>query len=265
LGRARVDPTEKLYVPPIECLRLPRVAQGLLALGLTDASCGSHFAALFSDFASNLISTFAAQPAFEMMRRSLFEGCLPHQVTLKRYARLLLQPSAPITGAGYSDARFDSLLPTMAAYGYPQGVFFLTNDATATLPAVSIVRNRLVGYTIADSALPFTSLECGDDLTDLYKIHDSHELGTQVEMVLACPLAPGVPSFTLGMFPQRAAPDAPGVQQRIDVARREIERRGGIVLLYAADGASSQMSAMKSAVKVRTGGDPFYLFTRFGH
>jgi hypothetical protein len=194
-----------------------------------------------------------------MLRLTAFKGVIPCPDTLKRHIMSIVGDALP--EAGYTDARFDNAIKFFHKVGYNAGVYLLINDATAILPAVCwrARDDMLLGYAIDDDKLPLCDLRAGDTVYDIFRHHHHHLLATQVELVMLCALAPGFPAYVLAMFPQTAGPPADGVKLRIETARSEIEKRGGLVLGYAADGASAQLAYMKE-ITTRVSLSLFFFF-----
>jgi hypothetical protein len=180
----------------------------------------------------------------EFMRLTLFEGMMPHLKTLKRYIDAM--PLSALREAGYTEARFDEVLPFYRSLGYTADAFLVINDATALLPAVRwrADDDALLGFALPDDALSRHNIRAGQFLFEVLEHKQRWALATQVELVMVCPLAPGYPAMAIGAFPQRAAPPAPGVRRRVELVSEALEQRGAVVLGYSADGASAQLSTM---------------------
>src|SRR6185312_3621628 len=180
----------------------------------------------------------------EFMRRTVFQGMMPHQDTLNRHIdRVQL---SPLREAGYTVARFDEVLHFFHSLGYTSDSFLVINDATALLPAVvwRADDDALLGYALRDEVLSEHDIRAGHFTLEVLQHHERHKLATQVEVVMVCPLAPGYPAMAVGAFPQLAAPTAAGARRRVVIVKEELEARGAMVLGYSADGASAQLSAM---------------------
>lgn len=199
----------------------------------------------------------------EMMRQTVFKGVMPSLDTIKRHVTSIVGDA--LYGAGYTDARFNNAIPFFEKLGYKAGVFILINDATAILPAVCwrARDDALLGYAPLSYNSPLNLLRAGHTLVDMLEHHHRHLLATQVELVMLCALAPGYPAYVLAMFPQTAGPPADGVKLRIEIAQQEIEKRGGLVLGYAADGASAQLACMKEMTKACIAAVLLFIFLVF--
>lgn len=198
------------------------------------------------------IHAYTGTAGMEMMRRTMFEGVIPSSDTLSRHITHIIGDA--LLEAGYTDARLDAAIPFFHKLGYTAGAFIIINDATAVLPAVwwRARDDALIGYALADHDLPLFDIRASESIIDILQHHHRHQLATQVEVVLLCALAPGFPAYALASFPQMAGPTAFGVKQRVEIATREIEKRGGLVLGYAADGAAAQLAYMKEMSVVRS-------------
>src|SRR6185312_15800608 len=88
-------------------------------------------------------------------------------------------------------------------------------------------------------------IRAGDSVRSFMDRFKAKKLATQVEIVLLAPLAMRVPPFVLGAFAQSGSQTADTIKRRLDVARAEVEQRGGLVVGWAADGASAHFKLMR--------------------
>jgi len=126
-------------------------------------------------------------------------------------------------------------------------VFLLVNDATALLPALGYRASddTVHGYAISDDNLSQLNVRAGDSLDGFLHRFHSLKLATQVEVVLLVPLAPRCPPYVLAVFAQSGSQTSETVARRLLIAREEMERRGALIIGWAADGASSHFKLMR--------------------
>lgn len=70
-------------------------------------------------------------------------------------------------------------------------------------------------------------------------------LANQVELILLVPLAPNCPPYILAAFAQDGSQSMETVSRRLTIATTEMERRGALVVGWAADGASAHFKLMR--------------------
>lgn len=143
--------------------------------------------------------------------------------------------------------------------GYTADVFLLVNDATALLPALGYnpTTDEVVGFAISDEELPRFDTRAGASLRAFLERLMDKKLATQAEVYLLVPLAPRVPPYVLGTFAQSGSQSAETVQRRLAIARTEMEKRGALILAWAADGASAHFKLMRQLRSLAPGAQSF--------
>jgi hypothetical protein len=195
------------------------------------------------------------QSAYDFQRLNASMGAAPSIDTLKR--RITELVDVPLRNCGFSDARFDAALAHFDRLGYKANAYLLVNDATALLPALgyNTATDEVLGFALSDEELALLDVRAGESVSAFLDRFDAKKLATQVEVYLLVPLAPRVPPFILGAFAQSGTQAADTIKRRLDIARAEVERRGGLVLAWAADGATTHVKLMRSLRALRTQDD----------
>jgi hypothetical protein len=101
------------------------------------------------------------------------------------------------------------------------------------------------GYAISDELLALIDVRAGESLEAFMERFHAHPLANQVELVLLVPLAPRCPPYILAAFAQEGSQSAETVLRRLSIARDEMERRGALIIGWAADGASGHFKLMR--------------------
>lgn len=160
--------------------------------------------------------------------------------TIVRHLRV--ECVAPFTEVGFTMQRFrDAAAFFRNVCRYELPFVTICNDATVLRPEVMprLKDGALFGLgTLKAVYVPST-------VAELERLVQVHHLARQVDVVLANALDPVVPSFVLGIFPQRARVDAIDIKMRWAVAADHLRAVGLHVVSTGADGDSSHLSAMK--------------------
>lgn len=192
------------------------------------------------------------QSAYDFQRLNASMGAAPSVDTLKR--RITELVGDPLRNCGFTDARFEAAMQHFDRLGYKANAYLLVNDATSLLPALgyNASTDEVLGFALSDEEMARLDIRAGDTVSTFLDRFDAKKLATQVEIYLLVPLAPRVPPFILGAFAQSGTQVADTVKRRLDIARAEVERRGGLVLAWAADGATTHVNLMRSLRARRT-------------
>ncbi len=131
--------------------------------------------------------------------------------------------------------------------GYTSGVYLLINDATSVLPAIGYdpLTDCTSGFDISDDLLPHVDVRAGESLRDFLKRFHDYKLATQVEIYLLVPLAARIPPYVVGAFAQSGSQTMETITRRLGIVRVEMEKRGALILTWAADGATAQFKLMR--------------------
>src|SRR6185437_5837307 len=182
-------------------------------------------------------------------------GTLPgRRYTLHRR----LQKADVLIEPGYSLARIHAARSFYQRLGYTAGVFVTSSDATA-------VRQELT-VRLADDALhglcTLRAVMTGDTLQEMQALAEEHGLARQVDVLLLNPLDTRLPSFVLGVFPQRATPSAAILRERWELLRPLLAAVGLVVVGHCADGDPPQLSCMLARRRAALEGDKAFSFLR---
>ena len=191
--------------------------------------------------------------ALEFQRRTLGHGITPSEDTLRSYITEVI--GLRLQDCGFTDARFNHVLPYYHALGYTSDVFLLVNDATAVLPALGYrgSDDTVHGLAISDDDLAKLDVRAGESLEDFLHRFHSYKLATQVEIVLLVPLKPRCPPYIVAAFAQSGSQTMETVQRRLAIAQEQMERRGALIIGWAADGASAHFKLMRQSFEVSPG------------
>lgn len=91
---------------------------------------------------------------------------------------------------------------------------------------------------------------------------EEHGLARQVDVLLLNPLDTRLPSFVLGVFPQRATPSAAILRERWELLRPLLAAVGLVVIGHCADGDPPQLSCMLARRRAALEGDKAFSFLR---
>lgn len=187
------------------------------------------------------------------LRQSFGLGVLPSEETIREHIKQVI--GAPLRECGFTDGRFDAALPFFNKVGYTSRVFLLVNDATALLPALGYRASddSVHGYAISDELLSLIDVRAGESLDEFRKRFHSMELANQVELIILAPLAARCPPYILAAFAQSGSQSAETISQRLTIARDEMERRGALIIGWAADGASAHFKLMRQMRQLTPG------------
>lgn len=178
-------------------------------------------------------------------------GALPgRRYTLQRKlknADVLIEPGLSLSRMAAARRFYDQL-------GYKARLFATSNDATATRQEATV--------RLADNALhglcTLAALTAGETLQHMIEQVVKYGLARQVDVLLLNPLDTRLPSFVLGVFPQRATPEAAVLKERWEVSRQHLDAVGLHVLAHGADGDPPQLSALlQRASSAATGNKAF--------
>jgi hypothetical protein len=180
-----------------------------------------------------------------MMRRTLGLGMIPADDTLREHISTIVRE--PLLESGFVDRRLDVALEHFERLGYHSKVFLLVNDATALLPAIGYraLDDSVHGYAVSDDLLAHLDVRAGDSVEAFIERFHSLPLANQVELILLVPLAPNCPPYILAAFAQDGSQSMETVSRRLAIATTEMERRGALVIGWAADGASAHFKLMR--------------------
>jgi hypothetical protein len=156
--------------------------------------------------------------------------------------QLRVECVAPFTEVGFTMQRFrDAAAYFRDVCRYELPFVTICNDATVLRPEV-MPRQKdgaLFGLgTLKAVYVPGT-------VAELERLVQVHQLARQVDVMLVNALDPVVPSFVLGIFPQRARVDTIDIKMRWAVAADHLRALGLHVVSTGADGDSSHLAAMK--------------------
>ena len=180
---------------------------------------------------------------------------IPSDETLREHITKIV--SEPLLECGFTDRRLNFALEHFQRVGYTSKAFLLVNDATALLPAIGYraADDSVHGYAIPDERLAEIDVRAGESLEAFMERFHSHPLANQVELILLVPLAPRCPPYILAAFAQSGSQSAETVSRRLSIARDEMERRGALIVGWAADGASAHFKLMRQ-LRQHTPGQP---------
>ena len=178
-------------------------------------------------------------------RTTVAYGSAPSLDTIREHIKNVV--GEPLRECGFTQRRLDHALKFYHGIGYSKDVFLLVNDATALLPALGYRASddSVHGYAISDDELSQLDVRAGESLDAFLQRFHALKLATQVEVVLLVPLAPRCPPYILAAFAQSGSQTAETVARRLNTARDEMERRGALIIGWAADGASSNFKLMR--------------------
>ncbi len=161
----------------------------------------------------------------------------------------------PLQRCGFSDERLDNALPHFHKLNYKSDVFLLVNDATALLPALgyNVTTDEVIGFALTDEELPRLDVRAGESLEAFLQRFQECKLATQVEIYMLVPLTPHTPPYILAAFAQSGPQSGETAQQRLRTVQTEMERRGALILTWAADGASAHYKVMRQLSTVAPG------------
>lgn len=183
--------------------------------------------------------------AVDLMRGTIGLGMIPSDDTLRAHITTIV--GEPLLESGFTYKRLDFALEHFQRVGYNSNAFLLVNDATALLPAIGYraVDDSVHGYAIPDEQLAQIDVRAGESLEEFMQRFHSHPLANQVEVYLLVPLAPCYPPYILAAFAQSGSQSTETISRRLVIAREEMERRGALIIGWAADGASSHFKLMR--------------------
>lgn len=204
-----------------------------------------------------LLTLLSGTTAYEFQRLNASHGAAPSLDTIRRRIKDIV--GEPLRGCGFSNARFCGARDHFHSLGYTADVFLLVNDATALLPALGYnpTTDEVVGFAVSDEELPGLDTRAGTSLQAFLERFKDKKLATQVEIYLLVPLAPRVPPYILAAFGQSGSQSADTVQHRLAIARTEMEKRGALILGWAADGASAHYKLMRQLRSLVPGAQSF--------
>lgn len=213
-----------------------------------------RYPAEMHDFGFALAFLSKSGATYRFLEETLL-GTLPgRRYTLHRR----LQKADVLIEPGYSLARIHAARSFYQRLGYTAGVFVTSSDATA-------VRQELT-VRLADDALhglcTLRAVMTGDTLQEMQALAEEHGLARQVDVLLLNPLDTRLPSFVLGVFPQRATPSAAILRERWELLRPLLAAVGLVVVGHCADGDPPQLSCMLARRRAALEGDKAFSFLR---
>lgn len=140
---------------------------------------------------------------------------------------------------GFLSSRFSLARKFFDSHKYT-GPFFTSTDATA-------VRQQLTVRPQDDALLGLCTLRAvvaGNWLQDMQANVERYGLAQVVDVFLLNPLDTRIPSFVLGVFPQKSTPKHEVLIERWSIAHRLLDELGLGVVAHGGDGDSAQLSAM---------------------
>ena len=149
-----------------------------------------------------------------------------------------------------------SLGPDFLCLGSSRRVAFMISSATrstSTTPpptrlqlasTVDLKTRRLLGLCTLGAVLAGETLQ---EMLDAVRVHG---IARVVDVFLLNPLDTMLPSFVLGVFPQRATPKHEVLVERWNVAHELLRKNGMCVLAHGGDGDSPQLAAMLARASV---------------
>lgn len=202
-------------------------------------------------FTDNL--SIAGENLLSFQRATVGYGSAPSLDTIREHIKNVV--GEPLRECGFTQRRLDHALKFYHDIGYSKDVFLLVNDATALLPALGYRASddSVHGYAISDDELSQLDVRAGESLDGFLQRFHALKLATQVEIVLLVPLAPRCPPYILAAFAQSGSQTAEIIARRLVIAREEMERRGALIVGWAADGASSNFKLMRQLRQLTPG------------
>jgi hypothetical protein len=91
---------------------------------------------------------------------------------------------------------------------------------------------------------------------------EEHGFARQVDVLLLNPLDTRLPSFVLGVFPQRATPSAAVLRERWELLRPLLAHVGLLVVAHCSDGDPAQLSCMLARRRAALEGEKAFSFLR---
>ena len=206
------------------------------------------------DFSFALAFLSKSGATHQLVAKTLL-GTLPgRRYTLQRRlatADVLIEP-------GYSMARIRAAADFYRRLGYTVNVYVTASDATA-------VREELT-VRLADGALhglcTLHAVVTGDTLQEMQALVKKYGLARQVDVMLLNPLDTRLPSFVLGVFPQRATPTAAVLRERWELIRPLLADVGLHVVGHCSDGDPVQLSVMLARRRAALEGEKAFSFLR---
>lgn len=151
-----------------------------------------------------------------------------------------------ITRPGFFASRFLAARRFYNDLGYTCHVYNTSTDATAT-------RQQLTVDIKTRQLLGLCTLRCvvaGDTLQEMLDAVRDHGIARVVDVFLLNPLDTTLPSFVLGVFPQRATPKHEVLVERWNVAHELLRKSDMCVLAHGGDGDAAQLAAMLARASV---------------
>lgn len=157
-----------------------------------------------------------------------------------------LHSADTLTGPGFFTSRFVLARRFYDQLGYSIHVYNTSTDATATRQQITVdlKTRRLLGLCTLGAVL------AGETLQEMVGAVHAHGIARVVDVFLLNPLDTMLPSFVLGVFPQRATPKHEVLVERWNVAHKLLRKNGMCVLAHGGDGDSPQLAAMLARASV---------------
>ena len=151
-----------------------------------------------------------------------------------------------LTAPGFFASRFISARRFYDQLGSSIHVYNTSTDATATRQQITVdlKTRRLLGLCTLGAVI------AGETLQEMLTAVRVHGIARVVDVFLLNPLDTMLPSFVLGVFPQRATPKHEVLVERWNVAHELLRKNGMCVLAHGGDGDSPQLAAMLARASV---------------